>query len=311
MAGVRLLERRMAIALAAKRRAILSSFADRRALVAAPGRGTGTAPAPSPGGALFERIDDRKIAEAAAVLKILAIEPRAAGFERGGDDQRVVEGEPMIACEGDSVGVGRKRQRRNVGKSIEDDGERVLNIAPGSLMLPPHDIDELIQHLRADRAAVGEGGAGGVLLRYVEKGVDEDVGVEKTRHRSFASPRSNLYPSGAGQLNSRNRSRNSLRLSILRSPSLRRPSATRSTSSPALRPMSLAKALGTRTARLAPHLETCIAPLKLRMISYLSKDIIASQARYGVTTYETPTEGGFSHCLHGQDSASPANGSGR
>lgn len=54
---------------------------------------------PSPARAFQKRIDDRAIAEPPAGLKIIAVERFAARLDRGGEDQRVVEGDVVTAGE--------------------------------------------------------------------------------------------------------------------------------------------------------------------------------------------------------------------
>jgi hypothetical protein len=51
-------------------------------------------------------IDDRQLAEAAGVLEVFTVERIAARLDRGGEDQRVVKGQRMIAREHDRCGVG-------------------------------------------------------------------------------------------------------------------------------------------------------------------------------------------------------------
>ena len=53
-------------------------------------------------GALSEKwIDHRQVAEPPAVLEILAVERFAAGFDRGGEDQRIVNVETVAPGERD------------------------------------------------------------------------------------------------------------------------------------------------------------------------------------------------------------------
>src|ERR1700716_4731691 len=68
-------------------------------------------------GAFAKRIDDGEPADAAPVLHVLAEQRVATGFDGGGDDQCIIEGQPMIFGElsrGD-VQIERERQGRGWG----------------------------------------------------------------------------------------------------------------------------------------------------------------------------------------------------
>ncbi len=94
----------------------------------------GFARAPPRSGRRRERVDDRQRADLAGGLHVFAVARAAAGFERGGGDQRVVERNPSA---------------------------------------PLHrDMGELVENLHADDVAVGEDLRAAALFD-VEKGVDE------------------------------------------------------------------------------------------------------------------------------------------
>src|SRR3989442_4486667 len=67
-------------------------------------------------GAFKERVDEGEPADLAAVLHVLAEQRVAAGFDGGGDNQRVVESQAVIAGQSDSVAVGLQRDGQDVVK---------------------------------------------------------------------------------------------------------------------------------------------------------------------------------------------------
>ena len=83
------------------------------------------------------------------------------------------------------------------------------------------------------------------------------VCVKERGHRALASSRSNAYPWGMGQARARIRSTARARRSSFAIVMRFVEADTISSSSPGFRPRSSTSALGSRTARLLPHLETC------------------------------------------------------
>ena len=69
--------------------------------------------------------------------------------------------------------------------------EHVENLRPVTLEFLAEHIDEFVQHLNVDDAALGHKFARPRATGAGLLGVDEDVGVEERLHRSFASSRSN------------------------------------------------------------------------------------------------------------------------
>jgi hypothetical protein len=96
------------------------------------------------GGASEKRVGDRAIAKAAAVLKILAQERFAACFERGREDQGVVEGKGMVARQSYGAAVRGGTDRDDVAKPIAYDADRCFDLGPGAPALLVRDMRELV-----------------------------------------------------------------------------------------------------------------------------------------------------------------------
>ena len=126
------------------------------------------------------------------MLEILAVERFAARFDRGGENERVVEGERMLASHRDRGGMSGGSDRDNVAEPIADDGKGGFDLRPRASALPVRDMRELVEHLGADDAPLRESFEGAPALLDIQKCVDENVGVEEQAQRSFASSRSNL-----------------------------------------------------------------------------------------------------------------------
>jgi hypothetical protein len=78
------------------------------------------------------------------VLKILAQKRFAAGFERGREDQGVVEGKRMVARQSYSAAVGGGTDRDDVAKPIAYDADRCFDLRPGAPALLVRDMGELV-----------------------------------------------------------------------------------------------------------------------------------------------------------------------
>ena len=87
---------------------------------------------------------------------------------------------------------------------------------------------------------------------------DTPAGLKERGHRALASSRSNAYPRGMGQARARIRSTARARRSSFAIVMRFAEADTTSSSSPGFRPRSSTSAFGNRTARLLPHLETCM-----------------------------------------------------
>src|SRR5665647_991271 len=94
-----------------------------------------------------EGIDDGEPADGAAVPHVLAVEDMAAGLDRGGDDQRIVEGQLVILGKHPCREVHVKRERQRRIDHREYIGNRLGDCGPIPTLLASRDGRELVQHL--------------------------------------------------------------------------------------------------------------------------------------------------------------------
>ena len=87
--------------------------------------------------------------------------------------------------------MGLKGNGNDWVKVQSDDLECCGNLCPISPPFFAGDIGELIEDLNTDGPAFGQQVQGEVSPIRIEKGVDQNIGVKKTLHRSLASSRSN------------------------------------------------------------------------------------------------------------------------
>ena len=139
--------------------------------------------------------------------------------------------------------------------------------------LAPRHGGTLIQNLNADDTAHEDRLPDSLALVLRALGLDQQVRVEKRRPPAFASSRSNASSSGIGHARARIRSTARARLRSLAMTMRPASAATISDRSPGLRPRSSTTALGSRTARLFPHRETCMVFLMMSLMEgYQSVD---------------------------------------
>jgi len=139
-----------------------------------------------------ERVDDGEAAQLTAVLHVFGEQSVAASLQGCRDDQGVIESDVVVPRERDGAGVGVFGQRNDVGKPLANHENRSFDVRPRALTFVPRDVGKFVQHLRADASTLGKRIERLVSFVDVQKGVDEDVRIEKRLHRSFASSRSNL-----------------------------------------------------------------------------------------------------------------------
>ncbi len=139
-----------------------------------------------------ERIMDSQPVDREAVLHIFREQRVTAGFERCGDNEGIVEGKAVGLGERHGAGVRFGGHGSDVGKSVPDDSDGRFDFGPRALALPACDVGELVEHLRTDDSAFGDNVQSTRPLLDVEKGIDENVGVDETAQRSFASSLLNL-----------------------------------------------------------------------------------------------------------------------
>lgn len=97
------------------------------------------------------------------MLHVFAIEDIAACFDRGSDDERIIECEAVVSGYGESARVGVQRDRDDVNKRNSKLLKSEFDLRPISAELSAGDMDELVQHLNTYIAAAGEA-AGGLLF---------------------------------------------------------------------------------------------------------------------------------------------------
>ena len=90
------------------------------------------------------------------MLHVFSEQRIAASLKRGCDDERIIEGEAMIASEQESGLVGRYPEVAHASRSTAHKSKRRLDIEPRPVELAPCNIGKLIQHLNADRASRGQ-----------------------------------------------------------------------------------------------------------------------------------------------------------
>src|SRR3954465_11011523 len=167
-----------------------------------------------------ERIGDSKAANGAAVLHIFAIENVAAGLDGGGDDQGIVERQPVILSERARRCVQVECEREWRFNQRQHIGDCLADFMPFFFLLAPRDGRELIEHLHAELAAACQQRARPSGLPADLLGIHQNISIEESAHRSLASSRSKRYPSGSVQPRAAIRSRALRRWSSLVSTSM-------------------------------------------------------------------------------------------
>ena len=229
-----------------------------------------------------KRIDDRQPVDPPAGLKVLRQEPIAPCLWGRRNDQRIVNAETVhlgqldgrqMRVDGD--GTNRVQCGAQIRQSFADRGLCKAELAAqhgGTLM----------QNLNADDTAREDRLPGSLTLVPRVLGLDQQIDVEKRCHLVFASSRSKANPSGIGHARARIRSTARARLRSLAITMRPASAATISNWSPGLRPRSSTTALGSRTARLFPHRETCMVFLMMSLTEeYQSAERVRIRAGKG------------------------------
>jgi hypothetical protein len=90
------------------------------------------------------------------MLEILGVESLASGSCRGRDDSRVIDMQPVIPGDPNSIVVNFGRKRQGIAAQLSDRRERFRDIFPWHVEFAPGDSDELVQNLDTDQAALVE-----------------------------------------------------------------------------------------------------------------------------------------------------------
>lgn len=136
-----------------------------------------------------ERISDRqRLLDNLAVLQVLSVERRAAGFERRGDNERVVHRKSVALGDPQAVLVGLQRERRYRTHG-DDRAERFPYLRNRHSELAHRHRREFIQHLNADDRIRGHGAFDPVGFRRVGgEQVEKNVRIEKTLSHARSLP---------------------------------------------------------------------------------------------------------------------------
>ena len=139
-----------------------------------------------------EGVDDGQAAECSAVLHVLGEQRVAARFLRRGYDQRVVEGDVVVAGERPAALLIATVKGSAGSNALLTSARTSSNVAPTPPQLLAQNIRQFVQNLHADRAACRDEVLRDFRLYTGLLRMDQDVRIQECAHRSFASSRSNL-----------------------------------------------------------------------------------------------------------------------